>query len=144
MIESWTVNSFGVYIRQNGNCKVLTKTRNDLKRPTLNNKRPTRSKKRPERTYNDLERPITNKKRPGNHLQRARNNLNWPTTNKIQPTTTQTYLQQAKERYETTNNKQTLRLFYNRGQSVFFSNTFSNQHLVAIIRALLHGESWWK
>ena len=57
---------------------------------------------------------------------------------------TWTYLQQAKQRHETTNNKQIFRLFYNMGQSVLFSNMFSTQHLVAVIRALLHGGSWWK
>ena len=41
-----------------------------------------------------------------------------------------------------TNNKQILRLFYNMGHSVLFSNTFSTQHLIEIVRTLLHGESW--
>ena len=110
--------------------------RNDLKQPTT-------SKKWPEMTYNDLKRPIGNKKQPGNDLQWARNDLKQPTMNKTQPTSTQTYLQWAKKRCQTTNN-QILRLFYNMGQSVLFTNTFSTQHLVAIIWALLPGESWWK
>ena len=44
---------------------VLTKTRNDLKRPTT-------SKKRPETTYNEQE-------TTWNDLQRARNDMKWPT-----------------------------------------------------------------
>ena len=63
---------------------------------------------------------------------------------KTQPTMTWTYLQRAKKRHETTNRKQIFRLFYIMGQRVLFSNTISTQHLVAIIRALLHGKSWWK
>ena len=84
----------------------------------------------PIKTRNDLKRPITNKKRP--------------TVSKTPLTMTWPYLQGVKKRRETTNNKQILRLFYNIGQYVLFSNLFSTQHLVAIIRALLHGESWWK
>ena len=75
-------------------------------------------------------------------LTKTRNDLKRPTTSETQPSTNQTYLQQAKERSETTNNKQILRLFYNIEQSVLFSNTFLTQHLVAIIRALLHRELW--
>ena len=133
---------------------VLTRTRNNLKRSetTWNDlQRPATSKKRPETTYNelqrtrnDLKRPITKKKRPENDLQRARNNLKGPTTSKTQPTTTRTYYNEQKKRRETTNNKQILRLFYNMGPLVLLSDTFLTQHLVAIIRALLHGESWWK
>ena len=107
-------------------------------------KRPTTNKKQHETTYNDLRRPITNTKRPWSNPQRARNNLRWLTTSKTQPTTTQTYLQQAKKWRETINNKQILRLFYKMGQLVFFSNTFSTQHLVTVIQALLHRELWWK
>ena len=107
----------------NSNKLVLTKKRNDLKQPTT--------------TYNERE-------TIWNDLQRARNDLKRPTTNKTQPTMTWTYLQRAKKRRKTTNNKQIFRLFYNMGQTVLFSNTFSTQHLVAVIRALLHGESWWK
>ena len=51
------------------------------------------------------------------------------------------YLQRAKKRHETVSNKQIFRLFYNMGQTVLFFNTFSTQHLVAVIRALFHGES---
>ena len=79
-----------------------------------------------------------------NDLQQARNDLKWPTTCKTQLIMTWTYLQRAKKRRKTINNKQILRLFYGMGQTVLFSNTFSTQHLVAVIRALLHGESWWK
>ena len=115
---------------------------------TWNNlKRPTTSKKRPETTYNDLQQrrndmkwTSAGKKRPEttwNDLQRARNNLKHPTTSKTQPIMTWTYLQQAKKRHETIGNKQIFRLFYNMGQRVLFSNTFSTQHLVAIIWALL-------
>ena len=118
-------------------CNEQEMTRNDLKRPST-------SKKRPETICSDLKRPIGNKKRPWNDLQRARNDPKRPTTSKTQPTITQTYLQWAKIRCETTNNNQIFRLFYNMEQSVLFSNTFSTQQLVAIIRALLHGESWWK
>ena len=92
---------------------VLTKMRNNLKRPTT-------KKKWPETTYNNLKSPIMNKKQPGNHIQWARHDLKQPTTSKTQPTTTQTYLQQAKKRCKTTNNKQILRLFYNMEQSVLF------------------------
>ena len=120
--------------------QVLTKTRNDLKRPeTIWNDL--------QRERNDLERPTTTyneQETTWNNLQRARNDLKRPTTSKTQPTMTWTYLQWAKKRRETTNNKQIFRLFYNMGQTVLFSNTFSTQHLVAVIRALLHGESWWK
>ena len=79
-----------------------------------------------------------------NNLQRSRNDLKWPKMSKTQPTMTWTYLQRAKKRCETTNNKQIFRLFYNMSQMGFFSNMFSTQHFVAIIRALLHIESWWK
>ena len=103
--------------------EVLTKTRNDLKRPTT-------SKKQPETAYNDL--------------QPASNDLKQSTTSNKQRTMTWTYLQQAKKRRQTTNNKQILRLFYNMEQTVLFSNKFSTQHLVAVIQALLHRESWWK
>ena len=95
------------------------------------------SKKRPETTYNEQE-------TTWNDLQRARNDLKQPTTSKTQSTRTWTHLQRAKKRRETTNNKQIFRLFYNMGQTVLFSYIFFTQHLVAIIRALLHGESWWK
>ena len=71
---------------------VLTKTRNDLKRPTTSKEQSKTSKKRPEtkwndlqRARNDLKRPTTSKKRPEttynkqettwNDLQRARNDL---------------------------------------------------------------------
>ena len=84
----------------------------------------------PTKTRNDLKRPITNKKRPT--VSKTPLAMTWP------------YLQGVKKRRETTNNKQIFRLFYNIGQYVLFSNMFSTQHLVAIIRALLHGESWWK
>ena len=124
-------------LKQGTTWNNLQQTRNDLQQPTT-------SKKWPETTYNNQKRPIMNKKRPGNDLQRAKNNLKWPTMSKIQPAMTRTYLQQAKIRCETTSNKQILRLFYNLGQSVHLSNMFSTQHLVAVIRALLHGESWWK
>ena len=124
--------------------KWLETTCNEQETTWSDMKRPTTSKKRPETTYNDLKGPIGNKKRPGKDLQRAKNDLKRPTTSKTQPTTTQTYPQRIKKRSETTSNNQILRLFYNMGQSVLFSNTFSTQHLVAIIRALLHGESWWK
>ena len=91
---------------------VLTKTRNDLKRPTTSKKRPettwnnlqwarndlerpTTSKKRPETTWNDLQRVRNDLKRPTttyneqettwNDLQRARNYLKWPTASKRRP-----------------------------------------------------------
>ena len=35
-------------------------------------------------------------------------------------------------------------IFYNMGQSVLFSNTFSTKDLISIIQSVLHGESWWK
>ena len=142
----------------------LQQPRNDLKRPTMSNKRPETTYNDLQRATNDLQRPGTSKKRPettyneqetawnnlqrtettNNDLQQARNDLKRPTTSKTQSTMTWTYLQRAKERRETTNNKHIFRLFYNMGQTVLFSNTFSTQHLVAIIRVLLHGESWWK
>ena len=138
--------------------------RNDLQRPTMSNKRPETTYNDLQRATNDLQRPGTSKKRPettyneqetawnnlqrtettNNDLQQARNDLKRPTTSKTQSTMTWTYLQRAKERRETTNNKHIFRLFYNMGQTVLFSNTFSTQHLVAVIRVLLHGESWWK
>ena len=108
---------------------ILTNTRIDLKWPTTN-------KKQPETTYNELE-------TTWNDLQRARNDLKQPTTSKMLPTMTWPYLQWAKKRHEMTNNKQIFRLFYNMWQYVLFCNT-STQHLVAIIWALLHGESRWK
>ena len=78
---------------------VLTKTRNDLKRPqtTYNDlqqarndlKRPRTIYNEQETTWNNLQRPTTSKKRPEttyneqetiwNDLQRARNNMKWPT-----------------------------------------------------------------
>ena len=76
-----------------------------------------------------------------NDLWQARNDLKQSTTIKTQPTMTWTYLQQAKKRRETTNNKQIFWLFYNMRQKVLFSNTFSTQHLVVFIWALLHGEN---
>ena len=110
--------------------------------------------KRPETTWNDLQQARNDLKQPTttytqqettwNNLQRARNDLKPPKTSKAQPTMTWTYLQRAKKRSEMNNNKQILRLFYNMGETVLFSNTFSTQHLVAVIQALLHGESWWK
>ena len=105
-------------------------TWNDLRRARNNLKRPTTTYNEQERTWNDL--------------QRARNDLKRPTINKTQPTVTWTHLQQAKKRLETTNNKQIFRLFYIMGQTVLFSNTFSTQHLIAVIRAFLHGGTWWK
>ena len=92
--------------------------------------------------YKALKRPATKKKRPPNDLQRARNDLKQPTASKTQPIKNWTYLQWAKKRPETIGNKQIFRLSYDNGQTVFFSNTFLTQHLVAIIWALLHGESW--
>ena len=91
------------------------------------------SKKQPEMTYHEQE-------MTWNDLQQARNNVKQPTVSKTQPTMTWTYPQQAKKRSKTTN-KQILRLIYNMGQTVLFSNMFSTQYLVAIIWALLHGES---
>ena len=44
----------------------------------------------------------------------------------------------------TTWNNLILRLVYNMGQTVLLSNTFSTQYLIAVTRASLHGESWWK
>ena len=84
---------------------VLTKTRNDLKRPTTSKKRPETTwnnlqwarndLKWPETTYNEqgttrnyLKRPTTSKKRPEttyNDLQRARDDLKWLTTSKKLP-----------------------------------------------------------
>ena len=54
---------------------------------------------------------------------------------------TLTYLQRAKKRRETTNSKEVFRLFYKMGQTVLFINTFSTQHLVAVIRVLPRGEN---
>ena len=48
----------------------------------------------------------------------------------------------SKRGHKTTNNKQILGSFYSMRQSVLFFNTLSSQHLITIIRALLHGESW--
>ena len=79
-----------------------------------------------------------------NDLKRTRNDLKRLKTSKTQLTMTWTYLQRAKKRRKTTKNKQIFRLFYNIRQTVLFSNTFSTQHLVAIIQVLLHGESGWK
>ena len=79
-----------------------------------------------------------------NDLQQARTDLKRPKTSKAQPTMTWTYLQRAKKWRETNNKKHIFRLFHNMGQKVLFSNTFSTQHLVAVIQVLLHGESWWK
>ena len=98
--------------------RVLSKMRNDLKQPTM-------SKKWPEMTYNKQEMTWIDP-------QQVRHNLQWP------------YLQRAKKRCEMTNSKQIFRLFYNMRQKVLFINRFSTQHLVAVIRALLHRESWWK
>ena len=139
-------------------------TWNALQRARNNLKRPTTSKKWPETTYNEQE-------TTWNNIQRARNDLKWPTTtwkdlqrtrNDLettrneqkttwnnpqqvrQPTTTRTYSKRAKKRRGTTNN-QIYRLFYNMGQSVLFSNTFSMCAITfAIIRALLHEESGLK
>ena len=100
-----------------------------------------------ETTWNELQRPETitkmNKKQPKmtyseqettwNNPQRIRHYLQGP-----EPTNKQ------KKIYETTTNNPNLRLFYNVGQSVLFSNMFSTQLLIAIIWALLHRESWWK
>ena len=124
-------------------------TWNDQQQPTMSKKQPERTYNEQETTWNDLQQPektyseqemtwlwpTTGKKQP---------EMKRPTTSKTQPTTTQTYLQRAKKRHETTNNSQISRLFYDMGQSVLFSITFSTQHLVAIIQALLHRESWWK
>ena len=79
-----------------------------------------------------------------NDLKRARNDLKRPATNKTQSIMIWTYLHWAKRIRETNNNKQIFRLFYNMGQKVLFSSTFSYQHLVAVIQALLFGESRWK
>ena len=121
---------------QNINLTILTKARNDLKRPETTYK----TYMEQETTWNELKRPTTSKKRPEisrrtyneqeatwNDPQRVRHNLQWPKP---------TYNEQQKRR-ETTNSKQIFRLFYNIGQTVLFST----QHLVAIIRALVHGES---
>ena len=141
---------------------VLTKTRNDLKQPTTTcNKQET--------TWNDLQRARNNLKWPTttyngqemtwNDLQRARNNLNWPTmskkqhgmtykdlkrpsTNKKRPGNDLQWTRNEKKRCKMTGNKQIFWLFYNMGQTVLTSDTFSIQHLVAIIWALLHRESW--
>ena len=99
--------------------RVLTKMRNHLKPSTT-------SKKWPETTYNNL--------------QRAKKDLKQPTMSKAQPTMAWTYLQQAKKRCEVTNSKRIFRLLYNMGQKVLFSEMFSSQHLVAVIRVLLHRE----
>ena len=121
----------------------LQRLKNKLKQPqtTYNEQETT------ETTYNDMKRPIKNKKRPSNNLQLTRNNLKRPTTSKAQRTATQTYLQRAKKIHETktktTKKEQAdFEIILQYGQLVFFSNTFSTEHLVAIIRALLHGESW--
>ena len=117
-----------------------------LKRGTIWNdlKQPTRTYNEQKTTWNDLQRTRNDLKKPTttyneqettwNDPQQVRDNLQWP-----EPT-----YNKKKRRRETTNNKQILRLFYDMGQTVLFSNTFSTQHLVAIIRALLHGESCWK
>ena len=106
--------------------QVLTKMRNDLKylqRPEMTNSRQ-------EAAWNDLqEKEIT-----WNNPQRVRDNLQWP----------EFINNKEKKRRETTSSKQILILFYNMGQSVFFSNTFCTQHLITIIRACFHGKSWWK
>ena len=73
-----------------------------------------------------------------------RQDMKQPTTSKKRSTTSWTYLQRVKKWREATNNDQILRSFYSIGQSVLLSNTFSNQQFIAVIRALLHGESWWK
>ena len=88
--------------------------------------------------WNNLKQPPTTY----NDLQWARNDLKWSTKSKTKPSTAQTYLQWAKKKqHKTTNSKKIFRLFYNMGQSVLFSNTFSTQNLVTIIQALLHRES---
>ena len=72
-------------------------------------------------TWNKLqlsERTCNEQELTWNTLQRARNDLKQPTTSKY--------------------NLQRMR------QSVLFSNMFSTQNLITIIRAFLHGESWWK
>ena len=95
------------------------------------------SKKQPETTYNNLKRPertYNEQETAWNDTQRVRRNLQWP----------EHFYDKQKRRRETTNNKQILRLFCNMEQMVLFSNTFSTQHLVAVIQALLHGKSWWK
>ena len=113
---------------------------NDLKLPIMTYNEQQTTWNEQETAWNNLQRTETT----NNDLQQARNDLKRPTTSKTQSTMTWTYLQRAKERRETTNNKHIFRLFYNMGQTVLFSNTFSTQHLVAVIRVLLHGESWWK
>ena len=125
------------YNEQKTTWNDLQRTRNDLKKPTT-------TYNEQETTWNDLQQPTTSTKQPEatcneqettwNDPQQVRDNLQWP-----EPT-----YNKKKRRRETTNNKQILRLFYDMGQTVLFSNTFSTQHLVAIIRALLHGESCWK
>ena len=103
----------------------------------MSKKWPTTSKKWPEMTYNKQE-------MTWNDLQRARNDLKLPTTSKARSTMTWAHLQRAKKRRETINNKHIFRLCYNVEQTLPFSYIFFTQQLVAVIRALLHEESWWK
>ena len=101
-------------------------------------------------TWNDLQQLETNKKRPEttyNNLQPARNDLKWPTMSKKQPETTCNEQDTTYNNLNiptTSNSKQIFMLFYNMGQTGLFSNTFSTQHLIAVIQASLYRESWWK
>ena len=94
--------------------EVLTKTSNDLKQPTT-------SKKQHETTYIKQE-------TAWNYPQRVRYNIEWPE---------HTYNELRKMR----NNQQQadFQIIVQYG-----ANTFSTQHLVAVIWAWLHGESRWK
>ena len=85
---------------------------------TCNNlKQPTMRKQQFKTTYNDLKQPKMSKKL-------SYNNLKLPIKSKNIP--------------KMTYSDKILRLFYNTGQSVLFSNTFSPKNLIAIIQALLH------
>ena len=94
--------------------KVLTKTRKDLKRPTT--------------TYSEQETTWSDP-------QRVRHNLQWPEN---------TYIEQRKDtkRPITSRSWGYFTIWGKRFSSL--ANTFSTQHLVAVSRALLHEESWWK
>ena len=109
-----------------------------IKRGTTwnNPKRPTTSNKRPETTYNDLKRLTTNKKQPETTYNDKKRSET--THNELDTTDNDLNLRLTSKK-----KKKKDALFYNMGQSVLFSKTFSTQRLIVIIRGLLHGESWW-
>ena len=113
---------------------VITKTRNDLKRPEM--------------TYNEQE-------TTWNNLQYASNDMKRPTTTYMKQKTTWNdppLVRHSLQWSEPTSKKKTQNdqqhtdfdIILQNGAIGYFSNMFSTQHIFAIIRALFHKESWWK